>query len=85
MWHCRVVAIRAPKSLTDCRRFFEQPATPRQYEALRGYFPDQLPTAEAARRFGYTPGAFSVLCHNFRRDLLPNLFATHQPGKSFVI
>src|SRR5215472_204605 len=82
MWHCRVVAIRAPKSLTDCRRFFEQPATARQrqYEALRAYFLDQIPTTEAARRFGYSPGAFRVLCHNFRRHLLPDLFATPSPG-----
>ena len=82
MWHRRLVAIRAPKSLTDCRRFFEEPATARQrqYEALRAYFLDQLPTAEAARRFGYSPGAFRVLCHDFRRDLLPELFASPQQG-----
>ena len=82
MWHGRLVAIRTPKSLTDCRRFFEEPATARQrqYEALRAYFLDQLPTAEAARRFGYAPGTFRVLCHNFRRDLLPNLFASPHPG-----
>lgn len=82
MWHRRVVAIRAPKSLTDCRRFFEEPTTARQrqYEALRAYFLDQVPTTEAARRFGYSPGAFRVLCHDFRRDLLPNLFASPQPG-----
>ena len=82
MWHHRLVAIRAPKSLTDCRRFFEEPATARQrqYEALRAYFLDQLPTTEAAQRFGYTPGAFRVLCHDFRHDLLPNIFASPQPG-----
>lgn len=82
MWHGRFVAISAPKSLIDCRRFFEQPATARQrqYEALRAYFLEQLPTADAARRFGYSPGAFRVLCHNFRRGLLPSLFASPQPG-----
>jgi len=82
MWHRQAVPISAPKSLTDCLRFFAQPATARQrqYEALRAYFLDQLPTIEAARRFGYSPGAFRVLCHNFRRDVLPDLFATPSRG-----
>ena len=39
----------------------------RQYEALRAYFVEGLPSAEAARRFGYTPGSFRVLCHSFRQ------------------
>jgi transposase len=71
-----------PKDLTDCRRFFNEPAAPRQrqYEALRAYFLDQLSSAEAARRFGYTPGAFRVLCHAFRRDQLPEFFAVARPG-----
>ena len=36
-------------------RYFLQPdnAAHRQYEALRAYFVDGLPSAEAARRFGY--------------------------------
>lgn len=29
---------------------------------------DQCPSAEAARRFGYSPGSFRVLCHQFRKD-----------------
>jgi hypothetical protein len=51
-------------------RFFLAPETPlqRQYEALRAYFVEQLPSHEVARRFGYTPGAFRVLCHQFRHD-----------------
>ncbi len=40
----------------------------RQYEALRAYFVEQLPSAETARRFRYSPGAFRVLCHQFRHD-----------------
>jgi hypothetical protein len=57
-------------SLTDLSRFFLQPSntTHRRYEALRAYFVDNLPSAEAARRFGYTPGSFRVLCHQFRQD-----------------
>ena len=56
--------------LTDLARFFLDPSntTHRQYEALRAYFVEHLPSAEAARRFGYTPGSFRVLCHEFRRN-----------------
>ncbi len=38
----------------------------RQYEALRAYFVEGLSSEDAARRFGYTPGSFRVLCHRFR-------------------
>lgn len=56
--------------LTDMARCFLEPANPthRQYEALRAYFVEHLPSAEAARRFGYTPGSFRVLCHEFRQN-----------------
>lgn len=49
-------------------RFFLEPLNPlhRQYEALRAYFVEGIPSADAAQRFGYTPGAFRVLCHQFR-------------------
>ncbi len=72
----------APKDLTICRRFFAEPALPRQrqYEALRAYFHDRLPSREVARRFGYTPGAFRVLCSAFRHDQLPEFFAAARPG-----
>jgi hypothetical protein len=40
----------------------------RQYEALRAFFVDRHPSADVARRFGYTPGSFRVLCHQFRHD-----------------
>jgi hypothetical protein len=40
----------------------------RQYEALRAFFIEGLPSAEAAARFGYTPGSFRVLVHQFRKD-----------------
>src|SRR3954469_5744720 len=51
-------------------RFFLAPETPqqRQYEALRAYFVEKLPSHVVAHRFGYTPGAFRVLCHQFRHD-----------------
>src|SRR6266851_4563100 len=77
-----IVTISAPFSLTDCQRFFEQPATARQrqYEALRAFFVEEMTSAEAARRFGYSPGAFRVLCHAFRRGKLPEFFATARTG-----
>jgi transposase len=77
------VPISAPYSLTDCRRFFAKPVTvhQRQYEALRAFYVDGLPSAEVARRFGYSPGAFRVLCHDFRRGDLPEFFSTARPGR----
>lgn len=53
----------------------------RQYEALRAFYVDEMPSAECARRFGYSPGAFRVLCHAFRRGELPEFFATTRPGR----
>jgi len=84
------VGIGAPKDLTDCRRFFLEPRHPRQriYEALRAYFVEHLRSAQVARRFGYRPGSFRVLCHHFRRDPDPVFFLSpprgprHQPKKS---
>src|ERR1700736_5389876 len=43
-------------------------ATHRQYEALRAYCVEGLPSAEAAVRFGYSPGSFRVLVHDFRQN-----------------
>jgi hypothetical protein len=40
----------------------------RQYEALRAFFVEDLPSAEAAQLFGYSSGSFRVLCHQFRHD-----------------
>ncbi len=75
--------IRAPYDLTECQHFFERPATARQrqYEALRAFFLEQLPSTEAARSFGYSPGAFRVLCHGFRHGQLPDFFATGRAGR----
>ena len=52
------------------RNFFLNPQFPlqRQYEALRAYFVDEEASADVARRFGYSAGAFRVLCHQFRHD-----------------
>ena len=68
--------------LTECRQFFKRPATPsqRQYEALRAYFIEGLASPEVARRFGYTPAAFRMLCYDFRRGQLADFFAVKRTG-----
>jgi len=76
------MAIKAPKDLTDCQRFFTEPRAPkqRQYEALRAYFVEGRSSEEVARAFGYSPGAFRVLCHQFRRAPDPAFFIRSAPG-----
>src|SRR5246127_5516841 len=55
--------------LTLARRFLEPSnSTHRQYEALRAFFVDGVPSAQAAARFGYTPGSFRILVHQFRNQ-----------------
>ncbi len=82
MWNCAGMGIGAPKDLTKYRRFFAAPSHPRQrmYEALRAYFLEGRPSREVARDFGYSPGSFRVLCHQFRRDADPKFFASPTPG-----
>jgi hypothetical protein len=66
------VAITHRNEITrnDEAKFFLAPekTLQRQYEALRAYFVEGAPSPEVARRFGYTPGAFRVLCHQFRHE-----------------
>lgn len=50
------------------------------YEALRAYFLEGHPSAEVARTFGYSAGAFRVLCHQFRRDPDPQFFVSAARG-----
>jgi hypothetical protein len=62
--------------LTSARRFLEPSnSTHRQYEALRAFFVEGVPSSQAAARFGYTPGSFRVLVHQFR----------NQPGRQFFL
>lgn len=58
------------KKITKLARIFLEPSnsTHRQYEALRAYFVEGLPSKEVAKRFGYTDGSFRVLVHQFRKD-----------------
>ncbi|MEK7875705.1 MAG: hypothetical protein AAB325_05915, partial [Pseudomonadota bacterium] len=50
------------------------------YEALRAYFLEGRASHQVARDFGYSPGSFRVLCHQFRRDPHPQFFASPSPG-----
>ena len=63
-------------------RFFLEPSntTHRQYEALRAYFVEDLPSAEVAWRFGYSPGSFRVLAHQFRQHPDRLFFLPPQKG-----
>jgi hypothetical protein len=73
----------SPDPLTEREqaRFFLEPASPaqRQYEALRAYFVEGVPSWEVSERFGYTAGSFRVLCHHFRRSK-PDFFRALKPG-----
>jgi transposase len=61
---------RSSSAITSEARRFLEPSnvTHRQYEALRAYFVEGAKSSEAAERFGYTPGTFRVMCHEFRRN-----------------
>lgn len=61
--------------------FFRQPGLPaqRQYEALRAYVLDDLPAAEAAQRFGYTPATLYSLAKQWRAGQL-RFFQEAKPG-----
>src|SRR5512139_3187662 len=68
--------------LTNMARIFLEPtnSTHRQYEALRAYFVEDLPSAEVAHRFGYSPGSFRVLTHQFRQHPDRPFFLPPQKG-----
>jgi hypothetical protein len=74
------------KKLTDLSQVFLEPrnATHRQYEALRSFFVEGLPSAEVAHRFGYTPGSFRVLVHQFRQEPLRDFFLKPTLGPRFA-
>lgn len=79
------IQYKSINSLSREVRFFLEPEQPkqRQYEALRAYFVENLPTKEVAATFGYTPGAFHVLCHKFRHDPERKFFIETKRGPKF--
>jgi hypothetical protein len=66
------MSLSAAESITDsqAKAFFLYPEQPRQrqYEALRAFIVEDLPSAQVAQRFGYSPGGFRVLVYQFRHD-----------------
>jgi transposase len=68
--------------LTFFQRVFLEPAnsTHRQYEALRAFFVEGFSSAHVAERFGYSPGSFRVLCHQFRKNPRRPFFLPPQKG-----
>ena len=74
--------ISEAEKLTNLAQVFLEPrnSTHRQYEALRAYFVDGLPSNEVAELFGYTPGSFRVLCHEFRQNPHREFFLPPQKG-----
>ncbi|MHC4459222.1 MAG: hypothetical protein ACYS0I_19445 [Planctomycetota bacterium] len=71
--------------LSNEARFFLEPEQPkqRQYEALRAYFVENLPAKDVAACFGYTPGAFHVLCYKFRKDPERKYFVETKRGPKY--
>jgi hypothetical protein len=61
---------------------FIEPRNPthRQYEALRAFFVDEAPQAEIAKAFGYSVGAFRVMCCQFRKKPQREFFIRPQRG-----
>jgi len=55
-------------------------ATHRQYEALRAFFVDGKPQAEVAKTFGYSVGAFRVMCCAFRKNPQREFFIQPRRG-----
>lgn len=77
--------VKFRNSLSAEARFFLEPEQPkqRQYEALRAYFVENLPAKDVADRFGYTTGAFHVLCHKFRKDAERKFFVETKRGPKY--
>ncbi len=72
-------------SLSEDARYFLEPKNSkhRQYEALRAYFVENLQVKVISEQFGYTSGAFHVLCHQFRNDPDREFFIQTRPGPRY--
>jgi len=71
-----------PNDLTIEQRAFLDPqnVVHRQYEALRAYFVDKVPSNEVAKKFAYSPGSFRVLCCEFRKNPNRSFFMEPKRG-----
>ena len=76
------MVIDAQDKITPFAKAFLEPENPthRQYEALRAYFVERVPSAEAAERFGYSPASFRVLCAKFRKNPQREFFVSPKTG-----
>src|SRR5216683_1133065 len=81
------MSISVPFDLTGCRRFFAEPATPRQrqYEALRAFFMEGLASAEVAREFTTRVGGLFLFVPDLIRLDSDALAATAKlPGSRMI-
>ena len=67
--------------MRDGAEYFTAPAgaAQRRYEALRAYFTEEMPAAEAADRFGYSTASIHQMATLLRKGRL-TLFAETRPG-----
>jgi hypothetical protein len=74
--------IRKLEHLTHYAQFFLEPSnsTQRQYEALRAHFVEGHSQVDVARTFGYSPGSFRILCHQFRANPQREFFLSPRKG-----
>lgn len=68
--HRKQITTKCQPTPTKEEIFFILPQHPRQrqYEALRAYFIEKIPSHLVAKQFGYTPNSFRQLCHQFRHQ-----------------
>ena len=81
----RIIEHNLSNLLTNEESFFLHPKNPkhRQYEALRAFFVENIPGKSIATRFGYSYGAFRLLCHQFKKDPHKDFFIPSKPGPRF--
>lgn len=80
-----ISGIKLTNSLTKEAKFFLVANNPkqRQYEALRAFFVENLSARIVSERFGYSHGAFRVLCYQFRNEPKPEFFVQTKPGPKY--
>jgi hypothetical protein len=78
--------IRKEEKLTFSKHFLTPSNTAhRRYEALRAYFVENLSSQQAADRFGYTPGSFRGLVHQFRQNPGQSFFAARRAAANEAV
>lgn len=69
--------------ITSLREYFLIPVDPiqRQYEALRAFYLGKKSSSAVAKLFGYSPGYFRILCHQFRSQNERKFFREIDKGR----